>query len=85
MSWQMITAAVLGLGTAVIGTGISVLVLAGFNDSTTNGQAETVFGNGITMFTNFTGQLATVGTIAGVLLLVGLVALVGIAGYRYSR
>lgn len=79
-----VVAFVMGLGAVVIGVGVTVLVLDAFNSSTTNGAAQGVFGNGITLFSNFTGQLPTIGTIAGILLLVVLVALAGIGAYQYG-
>lgn len=84
-NWNAITGAILGLAFAIISIGVTVLVIVGFNDSTTNAQATVVFGNGLTMLTNFTSQLGTVGTIAGVLLLVGLVSLVGMYAYGKYR
>lgn len=72
---------VLGLFSVGIIAGIYVLVLAEFNSSTTNASAQGVFSNTLTMFSNFTGQLDTVGTIGGVLLLVVLLGAAGIGLY----
>ena len=77
---------ILGLFSVGIIAGIYVLVLAEFQTSTTNAEAITVFNNTLTMFTNFTGQLDTVGTIGGVLLLVVLLGAAGIGiYYAYQR
>lgn len=76
---------VLSLIGVVISIGVGVLVLDAFNGSTTNAKAQGVFGNGTDMFSNFTGQLPTIGTIGGILLLVVLITLVGIGGYSYGR
>lgn len=46
----------------VITIGVGVLVLTAFNSSTTNASAQTVFGNGVALMENFTGQLGTIGT-----------------------
>lgn len=79
-----VVAFIASMASVLIGIGVTVLVLDAFNTSTTNGAAQGVFGNGITMFSNFTGQLPTLGTIGGILLLVVLVALAGIGAYRYG-
>jgi len=72
-------------GTTLITVGILVYVIAILNDSITSTGANTVYNNTITMFTNFTGQLGPVGTLAGVFLIFGLLAVVGIGGYNYAR
>ena len=72
---------IVGLFAVVILAGVDVLVLDAFNSSTTNPSAQAVFGNGITMFSNFTNQLGTVGTIGGVLIILLLVALAGLGGF----
>lgn len=82
---NLVTVFVVSFIAVLISIGVGVLVLDAFNSSTTNGAAQTVFGDGITMLSNFTGQLPTIGTIAGILLLVVLVALAGIGGYNYYR
>lgn len=69
----------------LIVAGVSALVLVAFNSSTTNGTAETVYSNGLLMLANFTGQLGTAGTIAGVLILVVLVSAAGIGLASYGR
>jgi len=77
---------IVGLFAVVIIAGITVLVLDAFNTSTTNASAQAVFGNGVSMLTNFTAQLGTVGTIGGVLLLLILIAAAGLYGYNaYSN
>jgi len=63
----------LSLGLAVMIFATFAIMLAAFNDSTTDGNATIIIGNGMTFLVNLTGQLGTIGTIAGVLLLLGLV------------
>lgn len=63
----------LSLGVAVMVFATFAIMLAAFNSSTTDGNASTIIGNGMTFLVNLTGQLGTIGTIAGVLLLLGLV------------
>lgn len=63
-----------------------VIAISAFKSSATTGNytvASTILGNTETFFTNFTGQLGTVGTISGIMLLVGVV-IVGF-GYGYSK
>jgi uncharacterized membrane protein len=67
-------------GVGLIGA-IYVIVLAALGDSTTNVEAEGVINNTIDLFTNFSSQFGTVGTVAGVLLLLVILAAAGIGGY----
>jgi len=79
---------VLAAGSTLITVGILVYVIAILKDSINSTEADTVYTNTLTMFTNFTGQLAPVGTLAGVFLIFGLLALAGIgiyAGVNYGR
>lgn len=67
-------------GVGVIGA-VFVIVLAALQGSTTNADAITVINQTITLFTNFSAQFGTIGTVAGVLLLVVLIGAAGIGGY----
>ena len=71
----------MGLGVGVILLGVLAIVLAAFNDATTDGNATAIIGNGQTFLNNFTTQFGTIGTVAGVLLLFGLVIASGLGGY----
>jgi len=81
---------IIGLFAVVVVAGIGTLILVAFNDSLeTDGNTSTlessavgVFGNGVSLFRNFTAQLGTVGTIGGVLLLLILIAAAGLYGYN---
>lgn len=65
--------------------GIGVFILATLGNSVPSTAANTSIQNFITMFTNFTTQLGTVGTLGGVLLILVLVAFTGLAGYGYGK
>lgn len=72
-------------GVGILGA-VMVIVLAALYGSTTNLDALTVINQTIDLFTNFTAQFPTIGTVAGVLLLVVLLAVAGIGGYMlYNR
>lgn len=47
--------------------------LAAFQSSTSDANASTVIGNGITMLTNLSGQFGTIGTLIGVGLLISVI------------
>lgn len=77
---------VLGLFGVVIFGGIAVLVLDAFSDSAANDSpAQGIFQSGMDLFANFFAQLGTVGTIAGVLLLLVLLGAVGLWGWQATR
>ena len=60
-------------------SGVGVIVLAALNSSTTNTDAQSAIGNGVTGITNFTAQFGTIGTVIGVVFLLGIVV-VGLQG-----
>ena len=62
-------------------SGVGVIVLAALNSSTTNTDAQTAIGNGVTGIANFTAQFGTIGTVIGVVFLLGIVV-VGLSGVR---
>lgn len=83
---------VIGLIGVVIMGGVSILILDAMNDSSNNGDGgpansnvETIFTNGSTMISNLVAQFGTVGTIAGVLILIFLVSAAGIGLGSYAR
>lgn len=81
-----VVAFILGFFGVGIIAAIYVIVLAALKDTTTDADALSVIGNTTTLFKNFTLQFGTIGTVAGVLLLVVLIALVGVGGYMlYQR
>jgi len=76
---------VLGAGVLLITVGILVYVIAILQDSITNPAVDTIYNNTLGMFTNFTGQLGPVGTLAGVFLIFGLLAIAGIGIWNFGR
>jgi len=71
----------LGIAFGIILIAVVAIVLAAFNNSTDDANATAIINNGQTFLVNLTAQLGTVGTVAGVLLLLGLVVASGIGGY----
>jgi hypothetical protein len=61
--------------------GLLAFVIATLQGAITNTTVETIYNNTLLMITNFTGQLATVGTLAGVFVIFALMGLVGLGGY----
>ena len=79
---SQIVGSVVGLGVTVLTISVLAIILAAFKNRTTDTTAQGVIGNGLTMFSNFTNQLGTVGTIAGVMLLLFILAAAGFWGYQ---
>jgi hypothetical protein len=79
----------IGIAFGVIMIAVTSLVLAALATSNNNTNFTTVVANGQSFLVNMTGQLGTVGTVAGVLLLVGLLVASGIGGFmlynKYGR
>ena len=72
-----------GAGFALLFLGIVAIVLQEFQTTQTSGTAaHTVLGNALGMFSNLTGQLPTVGKVAGVLALLVVIGLIGLFGYQ---
>lgn len=81
LQFQTWLAVAIGIGGGIVFIAILALVLATVKSASSEGNYTTIIGNGLTFMTNLTSQLGTVGTVAGVLLLVGLLALSGIGAY----
>lgn len=65
---------------------VYVIILGALYGSTTNGDAQTVINNTLDLFSNFTTQFGTIGTVGGVLILLVLLAAAGIGAYAvYQR
>lgn len=80
-----LVAGILGLFGVGIVAAVYVIFLGEMYSSTTNNDALTVINNTLDLFTNFTGQFDTIGTIGGVLLLLVLLAAAGIGVYAGVR
>ena len=75
-----------GAGFALLMLGIVAIVLQEFQGTQSNTTtAYTILGNTLGMFTNMTGQLPTVGKVAGVLALLVVIGLIGLFGYQKVR
>lgn len=65
---------------------VYVIVIAALGDATTNTTAGTIVNNTLNLFSNFTGQFDTIGSVGGVLILLVLLAAAGIGVYTaYQR
>lgn len=86
MTQSYISLFIVGMIAVIVTVGVATLILVAFSDPTVaSNQSDDVFDDGVTMITNFSSQFGTVGSIAGILLLVVLVSLAGIGVYNYGR
>lgn len=76
---------VVGIAGGVVIIAVLAIVLSAFEGATDNAFASQAINNSLTFINNTTSQLGTVGTIAGVLLLLGLIVVAGVFGYNKVR
>lgn len=85
MQFNVWLAVVVGIGGGIMAIAVLAIVLAAFKTGTTDPNATLIIGYGQQFLANTTSQLPTVGTVAGVLLLVGLIALAGFGAYGFYK
>lgn len=75
----------IGIAGGIMIIAVLAIVLGAFKAATTDPNATLIIGNGQTFLANLSDQLPTVGTVAGVLLLLGLVVAGGMFGYSKMK